>query len=297
MIRRRLTPYRDITVRLVRLLRRLRWGGAQMSAEWETSESGPIAADRTVLLIPGGLSTARSYAELMAEPVLSGVHLVAVTLPGHGGAPPPEDFSIETYARLAAGLAADLGCDAVVGFSIGASVALEMAASGAFRGPVVLLGISLSPRDEPALLHVLNRLAGPLGSLPWTLMLKLAGMVTRLARVSADRRAELLADVRRNDPKLMRQIFRGYLGYLGRYDSPAARLCDAGVPAWVVHADKGDGGLTDEERRTLEACLRTTVVTIPGTSYFIPNEEPGRVASLLVEALGHAAEHKDRQSR
>src|SRR5271165_3858557 len=297
MIRRRLTPYRDITVRPVRLLRRLRWGGAQMSAEWETSESGPIAADRTVLLIPGGLSTARSYAELMVEPALSGVHLVAVTLPGHAGAPPPEDFSIETYARLAAGLAADLGCDAVVGFSIGASVALEMAASGAFRGPVVLLGISLSPRDEPALLHVLNRLAGPLGSLPWTLMLKLAGMVTRLARVSADRRAELLADVRRNDPKLMRQIFRGYLGYLGRYDSPAARLCDAGVPAWVVHADKGDGRLTREERFTLKACPRTTLVTIPGTSYFIPNEESERVASLLVDALDQAVDQTDRPGR
>ena len=104
MIRRRLTPYGDIRVRPVRLLQRLRWGGAQMSAEWETSQSGPIAADRTVLLIPGGLSTAVSYTELMAEPALSGVHLVAVTLPGHGGAP-PEDFSIETYARLAAGLA------------------------------------------------------------------------------------------------------------------------------------------------------------------------------------------------
>ncbi len=268
-----------------------------MSAEWETSESGPTAADRTVLLIPGGLNAARSYAELMAQPALRGVRLVAVTLPGHGGTPPPEDFSIEAYARLAAGLAADLGCDAVVGFSIGASVALEMAASGAFRGPVVLLGISLSTGDESAFLRVLNRLAVPLGSLPWALMLKSAGMATRLARVSADRRAELLADLRRNDPRLMRQVFRGYLAYLGRYDSPAARLCDAGVPAWVVHADKGDGDITDEERRTLEACPRTTVVTIPGTSYFMPNDEPERVASLLVEALGHSAEHEDRQSR
>ncbi len=271
--------------------------GAQMSAEWETSESGPVAADSTVLLIPGGLNTARSYVELMAQPALSGVRLVAVTLPGHGGTPPPADFSIETYARLAADLAADLGCDAVVGFSIGASVALEMAASGAFRGPVVLLGISLSPRDEPAFLRMLNRLAVPLGSLPWALMLKPIGLATRLARVSADRRAELRADFRRNDPRLMRQIFRGYLGYLGRYDSPAARLCDSGVPAWVVHADKGDGDLTDEERRTLEACPRTTVVTIPGTSYFIPNDEPERVASLLIEALGHAADRKDRQRR
>jgi pimeloyl-ACP methyl ester carboxylesterase len=81
-----------------------------------------------VLLIPGGLNAARSYAELMAQPALSGVRPVAVTLPGHAGAPPPGDFGIETYARLTAGLAAGLGCDAVVGLSLGATVALEMAA-------------------------------------------------------------------------------------------------------------------------------------------------------------------------
>jgi pimeloyl-ACP methyl ester carboxylesterase len=69
------------------------------------------------------------------------------------------------------------------------------------------------------------------------------------------------------------------------------------VPAWVVHAEKGDGDLTDEERRMLEACPRTTVVTIPGTSFFIPNDEPERVASVLVEALSHAADRKDQQSR
>jgi pimeloyl-ACP methyl ester carboxylesterase len=153
----------------------------------------------------------------------------------------------------------------VAGFSIGATVALEMAASGAFRGPVVLL--------------------------------KLIGLATRQVRVSADRRAQLRADFRRNDPRTMRKIFRGYLRYLGRYDSPATRLCDAGVPAWVVHAEKGDGALTREERRVLEACSRTTLVTIPGTSFFLPNDEPERVASLLIEALGHAAEHKDRQRR
>jgi hypothetical protein len=63
-----------------------------------------------------------------------------------------------------------------------------------------------------------------------------------------------------------------------------------------ARGEKGDGDLTDEERRTLEACPRTTVVTIPGTSCFISNDEPEIVAGLLVEALGHAAEHKSRQS-
>jgi pimeloyl-ACP methyl ester carboxylesterase len=260
-----------------------------MGADWEMLESGPADADRTVLLLPGGLGTARSYADLMAQPSLSEIHLVAVTLPGHGGAPPPEDFSIENYARQAADLAANLACDVVVGFSMGATVAFEMATSSAFAGPVVLLGISLSSKDEPMFLHAINRLGGVLGRLPSAAMLKMVGMATKGARMSADRRADLLVDLRKNDPRTMRQIFRAYLKYLGRPGTPpATRLCDAGGPAWIVHAEKGDGGLTDEERRTLEACPTTTVITIPGTSWFIPLEEPERVADLLIEALARA---------
>ena len=92
-----------------------------MKAEWSTwdrRDSGPSDAEHTVLLLPGGMCTAMSYEELMAEPTLAEVHLVAVTLPGHGGTPPPEDLRVENYARLTSELAAHLGCDAVVGFSM-----------------------------------------------------------------------------------------------------------------------------------------------------------------------------------
>jgi pimeloyl-ACP methyl ester carboxylesterase len=58
------------------------------------------------------------------------------------------------------------------------------------------------------------------------------------------------------------------------------------VPAWVVHGERGDGGITDDERRTLEACPRIRVITLPGASYFTPNEEPALVAKLVVEAFG-----------
>jgi pimeloyl-ACP methyl ester carboxylesterase len=61
------------------------------------------------------------------------------------------------------------------------------------------------------------------------------------------------------------------------------------VPAWVVHAEKGDGGLTDDERLTLEVCPYASLVTIPGTSYFIPNDEPERVAEFVIEALAGAS--------
>jgi pimeloyl-ACP methyl ester carboxylesterase len=61
-------------------------------------------------------------------------------------------------------------------------------------------------------------------------------------------------------------------------------VCDAGVPAWVVHAEKGDGGLTDGERGTLEACPHVHLVTIPGHVFFLPNEVPEQIAAIIREA-------------
>src|SRR6266478_5950754 len=102
-------------------------------AGWDRRECGPGNARHTVLLLPGGLCTAVQYEELMAEPALADVRMIAVTVPGMGGTPAGKDLSIENLARLAAQCAADLGCDVVVGFSMGANIALEMSASGAFR--------------------------------------------------------------------------------------------------------------------------------------------------------------------
>ena len=111
---------------------------------WVVYEYGPQGADHAVLLLPGALATAVFYDDLLAEPELrdAPIRFVATTLPGFGGTPAPDDLSMENYARLAGRLAADLGCDVVVGHSLGANVAIEMAAAGEFSGPLVLL----SPR-------------------------------------------------------------------------------------------------------------------------------------------------------
>ena len=96
----------------------MRITGCGMQIDWELREAGPRGGARTVLLLPGGLCGAGSYAETMAEPALAGVRLVAATLPGHAGAPPPDDYSIENYALLTSELAMDVGADVVVGFSM-----------------------------------------------------------------------------------------------------------------------------------------------------------------------------------
>jgi len=76
-----------------------------MSAGWvrrDRCENGPADAEHTVLLLPGGMCTAVQYEELMAQPALAGIHLVAVTMPGHGGTAAPEDLSdVHPHSRPA----------------------------------------------------------------------------------------------------------------------------------------------------------------------------------------------------
>ena len=53
----------------------------------------------------------------------------------------------------------------------------------------------------------------------------------------------------------------------------------------MVHAEKGDGGLTDAERATRDAAPLVTVVTIPGAVFFLPDEAPRRIAEVTAAAL------------
>jgi pimeloyl-ACP methyl ester carboxylesterase len=258
--------------------------------DWELLEAGPVEARCTALLLPGALCSAASYEEVMAEPVLGGIRIVAVTLPGHAGAPPLDDCSIENNARVTAELARRIGADVVVGYSMGGSIAIEMVASGGFSGPLVLLGVSLSSQDEAATFRGLVHLGTVLGSLPSRVLAIGASSMIRRTALSVERKRELRDDFRKNVPKHTMPALREYVRWLHRQERPAERLCQAGVPTWVVHAaEKGDGGLTDDERTTLEACATTHVVTIPGTAFFLPNEASTRVAEVIVEAVGQTS--------
>jgi pimeloyl-ACP methyl ester carboxylesterase len=187
---------------------------------------------------------------------------------------------------LTADLAAATGADVVVGFSMGANVALEMAENKLFTGPTVLLGISLSLPDEAAIFVNAIRLSNVFGRLPLALMKKAAGSMVKNIPVPPDRQAELAADFRRTNTHDMRLGLRQYLKWLKSGEDHAAMLCRSGVPTWVVHAEKGDGGLTDAERHTLGACSTIRIVTIPGSVFFLPNEVPDQIATVINEAVG-----------
>lgn len=256
-----------------------------MAVDWQLCKAGPEDAERTVLLLPGGMCSARSYEEVMAEPALAHTRMIAATLPGQAGAPASDVYTIEDQARHVAEFASTLGADVVVGFSNGANVAIEMVVAGRFTGPIVLLGPSLSAKDEPAFFRAIVGSTSVLGNLPMRVLAAGAASMVKRIPASAERHSELRADFRRNSPHDIRIGLREYLRWLKRGEGRAERLCQTDVPMWIVHAEKGDGGLTDHERRTLEACPHAHVITIPGSVFFLPNEIPERVAAVITDAL------------
>ena len=263
--------------------------GIEVSREhlgWVLRESGPESADHAVLLLPGALCTAAFYDDLVAEPSMSkaSIRFVATTIPGFGGTAPPKDMSMESYAKLAGKLASDLGCDAVVGHSLGANIAVEMASAGEFSGPVVLLSPSFSRRDESIFPRALDRLSRILGHLPYSLMLKIIGPAMK-SGLPAARREALIAELKKNDPHFLRQQTHLYLEYLDRHGSLAPRFADSGVPAWVVYGESDDIGISDDERNVLEASPHVSIVRISDAGHFTLNQQPGEIARLVLEAL------------
>jgi pimeloyl-ACP methyl ester carboxylesterase len=256
-----------------------------LDVDWELRETGPAEARHGVLLLPGGACSAAFYSELTAEPALADLRLVAATLPGHAGTPAPSDLSTQNYGRLAAQLAAAKHCDTVLGFSMGSTVALEMATTAGFTGPLILTGASFSAKAESTMLEVLDALARVTGALPYAFMRSMFGPMLRQSAIPAERQAELLAEFKRNQPKELRKLIHAYLHDLRREPLIGDRLRALDVPVWIVHADKGDGRLTTQERRSLEECPNVSVVTISGRSFFLPNEHPAQLAALIVEAL------------
>jgi hypothetical protein len=232
---------------------------------------------------------ARSYRLVMDEPALSGVRLVATTLPGMAGAPVADDASIPALARRAGEIAKEHDVDVVVGFSHGATVVLEMVLSGIFHGPIVLLGISPTPADEAWFFRGIVRASQKVGVWPMAIMLRLLPLVARAANTTEKHKRELIEDAKLNTARPAVHVCGEYLDYIAADRDPAAELAASGNPTWVVHAEKGDGGLTDDERVTLEAAPNVTLVTIPGSVFLLPDEVPREVAEVIASAVAQAS--------
>ena len=265
--------------------------------EYETSTGGKVlragGADDPrfrVLCLPGGLCTAAFYDDLLATPALAtgGVRAFATTLPGFGGVPFPVGFDAtpEAHAAYAGELARGLDCDAVVGHSFGANVALEMAAGGHFDGPMILLAPTFSAEDEMKGLETFNRIGYVPGLRSLVTALMFRSFPKMLAgEVPADRVKRLAAEMASNDRSDIRTTLRHSYEYLYRHGTLAGRLCRAGVQAEVVFGEDDEVGLTPAERSTLESCPTTRLHFVPDCGHMLANQKPDWVAELIVDTV------------
>lgn len=268
--------------------------------QYEMSTNGKVLKaggadhpDHRVLCLPGGLCTAPFYDDVLAMPALAahGVRAIATTLPGFGGVPFPPGFdaSVEAHAAFAGNLARDLECDAVVGHSFGANVAIEMAAGGYFDGHLILLAPTFSPEDEMKGLETFNRIGyvPVLRTLVTALlfrsfpkMLKGAVPADRVDRLAAEMASSKRSDIRTN-------LRRSY-EYLYRHGTLAGRLCRSGARAEVVFGEDDEVGMTTAERSTLESCPTTRLNFVPDCGHMLINQNPEWVAQLIVNVVAAA---------
>ena len=260
-----------------------------MRTEWDAANLEDMSIN--VLCLPGGLGTAAFYDDIAAAPALAagGVRAVAVTLPGFGGVPLPADFdsTLEAYAAHAAELAREHDCAAIVGHSFGANVALEMAASGHFDGPLILLSPTFSAEDEVKGLAMFNRIGYVPGlrSLVTALMFRSFPKMLAQMEVPTDRVAPLSAEMATNSRVDIRIHLRRYYQYLHRHGTLAPRLCEAAVRSEVVFGENDEVGLTPAERNTLESCSTTRLHFVPGAGHMLLNQKPDWIAELIVETV------------
>lgn len=253
---------------------------------------GPADAERTVLCLPGGMCTAAFFDDLLASPAIAEgtTGVVATTLPGFGGVPFPVGFDpgVESHAEFAGGLARELGCDAVLGHSYGANVALEIAAGGDFGGALILLAPSFSREDESKALGTINRI----GYIPGVRTVAQAILSRSFRRlldgsVPADRLDALAAEMAANDWSDVRPILRRYFEYLDRNGTVVGRLCRSGAATEVVFGEADDVGLTAAERSALESCPTTRLHFVPDCGHMVANQRPDWVADLIGTVLAH----------
>jgi len=149
----------------------------------------------------------------------------------------------------------------------------------------VLLGISLTTQDEAGFFRLAVGVSQRVGSWPFAILLRLLPLMARSAKISGPHKRDLIEDLKQNRARDSVRVSGSYLDYIAADRDFAGQLAASGSPVWVVHAEKGDGGLTDRERATLEAAANVTLVTIPGSVFLLPDEAPERTAAVIADAL------------
>jgi pimeloyl-ACP methyl ester carboxylesterase len=269
-------------------------GSVRLDDGWEVLEGGADDPSRRVLMLPANMATAEFFRGMVTDPALAsaGVRAVAATPPGFGGLPAPDgfDFTVESYGQLIEERAIAGGFDLVVGHSLSANALVEVAARGRYEGGLVLVAPTLRASSEVQAARNLDKISRLpiLKSAAWFGMMLGLGFGMR-PELPAERRAALVAEMRRNPTPLHRRWLTATFDHLAANASAAERglaglLARAGGRSRLVRGTRDPVALHPDDRATLEAA-GVEIVEIPDAGHFVVAQRPREVNEVVLATL------------
>lgn len=227
-----------------------------------------------LVCIHGAGGSHRHWGGLLA-PLAASARVIALDLPGHDRSAPPPRASIAAYAADVAALldALGLGRAALAGHSMGAAVALELAAAAPARvSGLALVGAAARLRVAPDLIAGLA--ADPAAAVARLVALMYPEPAAHLRGPAAE---EYL-----RAPAVLRAGFLACDGWDIR-----ARLAGLALPALVV-SGSADVLTPPKLAAELRELLGAELATLPGVGHVPMVEAPAATAALIAAWLPRA---------
>lgn len=252
-----------------------------------------VGAGRPLLLLHGFTGSTATWRAL-AERLAPGVRSIAVDLIGHGQSDAPEHPARYTMAHCVADLLAlldRLGLDqaAVLGYSMGGRVALQLAAAAPERVDALLLesaspGLA-SPAERAARAAADDALADTIehdGLEAFVAYWQQLPLWASQAALPAPVRAQLRAQRLHNHPRGLANSLRG-MG-AGRQTSLWQQLSMLEMPALLL-AGALDTKYAAIARQMADAMPRANLVIVPAAGHAIHLEQPGVFIDHVIRFL------------
>lgn len=222
----------------------------------------------------------------MWRPVLEAlsdqIHAVVPDLPGHGahsGRPyVSHDRAVDELVDLLRETTQKSAI--VVGFSLGAQLAIRLAADRrAHVDEVVVVSAETRPAPLPAFTLWMLGVAAPLARRAW-----FARAQARQLRVPD----ELFEHYLRDSRQISRETLRASIGDNMHFTLPAGWSSFDGA-ATVIVGEKERTLMRESAQHTHEALPGSTLMVVPGASHDIPFTRPDVIADAVRDAVAHKA--------
>ncbi len=235
-----------------------------------------VGSGKVILCLPGWGDSAKSFSKL-AEKLQDDYTVLALDLPGFGGSQAPDHaWGLEDYAEFIAAWLKKINArnlHAIIGHSYGGAAAIIALASGKVGATKLILVASAGIRNKKTLSKKIIKGVVKVGKVPLYL---LPSKTRRRARAKV---YETLG----SDMLLLPHMEMTFKRIIGEDVQAAAH--EISLPTLLIYGSE-DKDTPVSDGRTLARAIKNSELHVIESGHFLHQEQPDKVAQLIVQFLG-----------